>query len=538
MAIRYFKSGGTAWNSATSWATTIGGSDNAPAVPTALDDVYFDASSASSCPITTTSGACKTLTCTGYTGTITTNAQLSISGNVTLGASSVHNGASAIFIPNSTATITSNGNSNINCPVIIQGAGSVITLADNWTINGLFTTQPGSGTITLNGNNIFCRGGIFINSGGVGASLTRGTTNISITNTGSIFTSSNSTGGLANNFTINAPGSTITLVQSNVFYRTGTFTYVAGTISGTWNFNVTASCTLDMTNGGTHTLITPFSLLLQTASTVTMLSDWYLSGINIGFTTTINGFSLYSSGTVAINVALTGTTILRLKSSGSGQSFTGTGTIAIVGISFEAGANTITIGNLTIVPRSGGSTITYTSGSVNHTGTITIVGPNGLTMNTSGMSFRNITIQTTGLTITINSTLTVTGILSITNNIVIIFAGSAGFTIGTLSRIDSPTTGTGINLTPGNTYTITGGLIWYHPTLGTYSTIKSGTTGVSATLTVQRGATFSIGNVSAIDIDSSGGQPIYVWRPGPLTNSINWRTLTSVSMQKHSAFVN
>ena len=526
MAIRYFKSGGTAWNTSTSWATSIGGTDNAPAVPSVLDDVYFDASSAASCPITTTAALCKTLTCTGYTGTITTATSLitlTVSGNVVLGVGHTISGSGALII-NVAASLTSAANPNINCPVTFSTAAT-FTLVDDWTFNGLFTTSPAGGTCTINGSNIFCKAGMSINSAGSSASLTTGTTNIFITGTGSISTSANSTGGISNNFTINAPGSTITLAQANFFYRTNTFKYIAGTFSGTWNVNITSSaCTLDMTNGGSHTLVTPFSLIMQVASTITLASDWYLSGINVGFATTINGSNMYTTGTFTCTVALQGTAVIRFKSTGSGQAVSSTAYVSN-DIGFEAGANTITIGNFFYTANSGGSTITYTSGAVNHTGLLTIQGANTTTLNTSGMSWNNITLTATSFTLSLSSLLTAAGTLTFgTGNYT--FAGASGFTVGTMTYIVTPAGGanTGIVLAPTKTYTVTTSINLYPLVMATLLGIKTSTPGSQAVLNFT-GVPQTIGNVQVTDINSSAGSTLWVWKPGTLSNTSNWKTM-------------
>lgn len=540
MASRYFKSGSTLWNSANSWsATSAAGADNA-GIPTAADDVFFTSGSGATCAVTTTAGVCLTFTTTGYTGTITLNTTITVSGNITLGASTVLSGSSEL-ICNASATLTSAGNSNINCPFTLRNVGTsnTYTLADNWTFNALFTTNATGGglTHTINGNNIFCRGGISINGvSNSSTSLTTGTTVINITATGTITTSTNASGGLGNTFVINAPGSTITLANANIFYRTGTFRYVAGTISGTWNFNITGSCTLDMNNGGLN-YSTPFSLVMQAASTITMSSDWYLSGIAVGFATTINGFSMYPSGTITITQPLNGTTVIRCRGSVGGQAVSSTTGIGN-DITFQAGSNIVNITTLIVTPRSGGTSVTYTSGAVNHSGTLTVNGPNPITLNTSGMSWNNITFAGASFTITLNSLLTATGTISAsTNNYT--FIGTSGFTAGTLTWTSTPaSTNTGIVLGAGLTYTVTSALTLYSATILTYLGVKSGTPGSVAYLTLRNGASQSVGNIQMTDIDASGGQTIYAWRPGAISNSSNIQALTPSLMQRSATYVN
>jgi hypothetical protein len=527
MASRYFKTGATVWNSANSWsATSAAGADNA-GIPTATDDAIFTSASGATCAVTTTAGVCLTLTTTGYTGTITTaNSAITItvSGNITLSSSTTLAGNGAL-ICNATATLTS-ANATINCPFTLTSTtGLIFTLADNWTINALFTTVTASTTLTINGNNIFCRGGFNINSGGGSAGLTTGTTVINITNTGTITTTANTSGGLGNTFIINAPGLTVTL-PANLYYRTGTLKYIAGTLSGTSNLNITGTCTLDMNNGGLN-YVTPFSLVIAVASTITMSSDWYLSGINVGQALTINGFNLYSTGTYVSAAATTGTTVLRLKGSGGGQAVSSAGAMGI-DLSFEGSSNTINVTNITYAGRSGGGTVTYTSGTINNSGTLTLQGPNTITLNTSGMSWNNIIVTGTSFTVTINSLLSATGTMSFQNQ-VYTFAGTAGFTVGTLSwtAYAPATINTGIVLNSGNTYTVTSALNLYSITIPTYLGLKSSTPGSVAYLILSSASTQSVGNIQVTDIDSSGGQTILAWRPGTLSNTVNWKALTN-----------
>lgn len=543
MAIRYYKPGSTAWSLAASWATTIGGTDSAAAAPTSADDVTFDSNSGTTCSVAAVS-ACKTLTCTGWLGTINTTSganTLTISGNTTLGTGSTHSGSGAMII-NATATLTSNANSRITCPVTFSGSAITLTLADDWTINGLFSTNPSTGTITINSNNIYCKGGISINTSASSTALTTGTTNINITGAGSIITTTNTSGGLGNNFTINAPGATVTFATGNIYYKTGTFKYIAGNLSGTSTLQITGTCSLDM-NAGLLNYVTPLSIQAQAAATITMLSDWYLSAISFSFAMTINGFSLFSTGTISITSAgISGTTVIRLKGAVAGQSVSSSATIGN-DITIEAGSNTVNIANLFVTPRSGGQTITYTSGTVNNSGTLTVAGTNPITFNTAGVTWNNITYTNVSITSTLNSLLSLSGILTLTGSstgtaVNYTFSGSFGFSTGTLTNISSPSLNTGILLSAGATYTVTSALNLYSTTAPTYLGLKSGTTGSTAYFNLNKGATQVVGNIQVTDIDSSGGQTIWAWRPGTLSNTVNWRTLTSANVQKGITFIN
>jgi hypothetical protein len=306
-------------------------------------------------------------------------------------------------------------------------------------------------------------------------------------------------------------------------------------ISGAGTLTVNAASTIDSKGK-----IWPNNFTVSgTSLTITLANNDFQVGsfTNSNTTGVLNGVGriLKVNGSMIMSQALTGTATIQMIGTGS---WTGAGALGN-NLTFNS-SGTVNIGTVTYTPQSGGSTITYTAGTVNAgTGTITISGPNGVTLNTAGMNWWNIsfTSSTNSLTITLNSALTVNGTISILAGIVATFAGSYGFTAATLSRIDSPATGTGLTLTPGNTYTVTSSFIHYPASNGITIGIKSASPGSQATLVLSQGATSTLGRIAATDIDSSAGQTIWVWNPGTFSNTTNWKTLSSSSMQFSSAFV-
>ena len=113
MADRYWVGGTANWDATagSKWALTSGGAGG-QAVPTASDDVYFDAASGA---VTVTVGAatanCLTMTCTGFTGTIAGAAGIQAVGNVTLvaGMGFTHTGGIGWITASSSATFISAG---------------------------------------------------------------------------------------------------------------------------------------------------------------------------------------------------------------------------------------------------------------------------------------------------------------------------------------------------------------------------------------------------------------------------------------------
>jgi hypothetical protein len=105
------------------------------AVPTAADDVVFDATSPNC--TTNVTGLALTITFTNYTATITFTNTITVSGNVTLGASMTFAGSAALII-NANSTITANGKP-LGVPFTCITVGRTINIADALTFNGNVT---------------------------------------------------------------------------------------------------------------------------------------------------------------------------------------------------------------------------------------------------------------------------------------------------------------------------------------------------------------------------------------------------------------
>ena len=203
MAIRTISDSGGNYNAVGTWVEGI--------VPTNTDDVIA----------TTTSGqltvnvasAALTVDFTNYTNTLTINADLTVSGNVTLVATMIILGTAYLTL-NATAILTSNTKSIPNLK--LAGTSKTYTFADNWTITNELLLN-GTTSQTINGNTIDT-----INLTNSATGSITGTTDIIINNTG---TWRNTTNGiLKNNLTLNT-GSTI---NGKVYYSTGTLTTPIG----------------------------------------------------------------------------------------------------------------------------------------------------------------------------------------------------------------------------------------------------------------------------------------------------------------------
>lgn len=214
---------GTPWNDTNSWAATSGGAGGA-GVPTATDDVFFDANSISTA--IDVAAVCLTLNSTGYTATLTQNNTftLTVSGNFTWAAGTFVGGDSNIDI--------NNGN-------FLQSGGTFTNSSGNMNIERNFDVSGGT----------FNNSATIIFDGSGGSDLT--TVTFSGTVPGTV--DMNKTGA-ASSFTV-ASGTTISLGASPSTTTLGAFTN-NGTItisSGTWTHAGASSAGGTLVNNGTIT---------------------------------------------------------------------------------------------------------------------------------------------------------------------------------------------------------------------------------------------------------------------------------------------
>lgn len=155
MANRYWVGGTAAWDgtAGTKWSATSGGAGGA-SVPTAADDVFFNAASgAVTVTISGVSGKGLSLNCTGFTGTFAMVFGLQISGSVTFSAGMTISAAEGLEIIG-TGTLTTNGKvlTTVVCSPGAAGTvtlGSALTVSQNLEIsNGTFTTSASNYAVT------------------------------------------------------------------------------------------------------------------------------------------------------------------------------------------------------------------------------------------------------------------------------------------------------------------------------------------------------------------------------------------------------
>jgi hypothetical protein len=143
MANRYWVGGTASWDgtAGTKWATTSGAGGGA-SVPTSADDVFFDAASgAVTCTIATGNTDAKSIDCTGFTGTITGTAAISVAGSITLVAGQTYTHTGTVTLTG-TGTLTTAGKSFST--LVVDGVGITVTLGDAFTSNFSITVTRGT----------------------------------------------------------------------------------------------------------------------------------------------------------------------------------------------------------------------------------------------------------------------------------------------------------------------------------------------------------------------------------------------------------
>lgn len=257
MANRYWVGGTATWDTTagTKWATSSGGAGGA-AVPLSSDDVFLDGNSGAVTITVTSTRVAKSLTFTGFNGTLG-GGSIDISGSIVGAASASWVSASTQKIV-ATGSITSNG---MAIPRLSIGTvGITVDILDDLTVTTNFFVSNG----TLNTNNHTISSSSMAHSGGT---INMGSSTWNITEVGWTYS-----GG-----TLNPGTSTIKYTDSsntsrtfagggatfyNVWFSRGTSTGTI-TITGANTFN-------DLKDDGTaaHTIVFPNATTTVTTFTV------------------------------------------------------------------------------------------------------------------------------------------------------------------------------------------------------------------------------------------------------------------------------
>jgi fibronectin-binding autotransporter adhesin len=308
-------------------------------------------------------------------------------------------------------------------------------------------------------------------------------------------------------------GYTATLtINSNITWTvSGAFTdntAHAYSLLGTQNAGqLTINATATITSGGKTF---PGNVTFSVSSTKTLSGDWTITGTLTLLTTTqtINKTTaevLSCAGLTATGNA-TGTGNITL----TGGTWSGSGVITISGTLSFAGSSTVSGG---VAFNTG--TLKYTSGTITQSSSTLTVGGN-TTFDTNGITWNTISF-TASSTYTINSLLSAVTIThsGSTNPI---YAGTAGFSVGTFIANQAATTNT-ITLKNSVTYTFTAELRARASNLAGILTFTSDDGTLKAVMTLNNGAICNV-LASFTRIDASNGRAIYTFN-GTVTTCNN-----------------
>ena len=352
----------------------------------------------------------------------------STSGGVSNGVGEPTNTDAVLFDTNSPATVTVAGPAagaslslNKASLVITLNGGSIVISGTTTTVLATVINKTAAETFSTNGSSQNTTGGL---SGTAKIILTGGTWQVT-----------GGTNNIANDLDIQG---NVTL-GTTCRYTTGTLTYVSGTITVTGStLSIQGACTLNL-NGFT------------------------LNNLTINFNVTLIS-NIACSGTLAGGAVLTATTSETITASGGITLGNCSGTVKIIftGGTWSSGstiANSIDLqGNVTIGnvrygnngTLAGGKTLTYVSGTISCTGTMSIQG--SATFNTSGVTWNILSAVGSSAALTLTSNFLAASLTLAANNIVINKTASETSTFTNGITANSPITGTAKIILTGGTW--------------------------------------------------------------------------------------
>ncbi|APC43906.1 PE family protein [Methylophilaceae phage P19250A] len=333
MADRYWVGGTGTWSTAstTNWSATSGGAGGA-SVPTAADNVFFNASSGTG---TVSLNLVPNLTCLNFncstsniTFTVFAGSQLACAGSFTI-SSAINFPAALSF--SGTGTITLNALASMGTVATGAGitfaSGSNFALASNITVNGPISISNGCAALNTANYNITCTN-FTCSVTSVACTLTLGSSTITINTTANTgFSLPVSLGSLT------VPANTANIVFSpapavaqsllNLSMRPGAYTINTVTMSGSNPFELTLG-------GGDTGTITNFNSTLTCQGTVicnatTIITNWNANGYsstnkltlrpsNVGTVATNTNGPIVTNNTSASNLC-----VIQLNKTGAGS---------------------------------------------------------------------------------------------------------------------------------------------------------------------------------------------------------------------------
>jgi uncharacterized protein YlxW (UPF0749 family) len=478
MADRYWVGGTASWDgtAGTKWALTSGGAGG-QAVPTSADDVFFSNLSTGTCTISTGNTGARSINCTGFTGTLTGTAAITVSGSVTLVAGMTYSYTGTMTLAG-TGTITSAGKTF--GAVNISGAGITVTL-------GAALTQGSSSTTTFT----LTQGTLAL----AGFTLTCGIFSSSNTNTRAI---SFGTGGIT--LTHNSGAATVlSMATMTNFSWTGS----AGTEGFSYTRNIatgsgTGTITTGSTAGGTVSNAVNVTLRSQTNSTTTSVTTGsYIKNLTFG-----TGTGTFNIGTCTYNACgnLDNTIVDLRNSIALVPTFLASGTIRMTGTVNALGNVTVNGSGITVTligPTALGTANTFTltqgtldlNGSTLSTGSFSSSNTNtrAITFGSANIALTSTTAATTVLSMATATGFTWTGTGGFTRNMAATATVVFGTTGGTTSNAPNLTVNAG-----ASALTITTGSYFKNLVFtGSTSTVTAFSLSMAGNLTLASGGTYT-----------------------------------------------
>ena len=507
---------GNNWSTAANWSLSSG-VVNPTTVPTAADDVFFDAGSGSGTVTTTAGATCLSANFSGFIGTFNANTNWSIGTSLTFSSAMTITGTGNILKTASGGTWTFNTKTYTGGWVYHIAGGSVTTIADNIAFVGSLTggfnaniNATSTRTITIGGNF-------------TGLYTILSNINFVMNGSGILDLDLRSNGGTSSLIIDTLLG---TITQSaTVSLFSMTFTYVRGGWTSTAPIRFGSLGPANIMNNVSTIVFHSMTFLTNSGQTVTLNSDMYVAGnlSTISLPGIVNGTGrLYIGGDISTPVS--GIATIEMYGTTNATITTGATSIAnslIINKSGTPTPATVTLNSFTW--GAAGRTLQRTAGNIN-VGTSTVTIPNAaVTIN--NMVFNNLTV-TAGAAITQNTANTINSTLQLNGSTT--FAGTAGWTCATLLCTTNNST---ITLQNSVTYRTTTGVQLVSSLTTQPITMVSNNASIRAIWTLDAGATQNIIYVNGTRIDSSLGQTIWTFG-GIISNTplgaetLNWRTGT------------
>lgn len=477
----------------------------------------------------TINGSCSVSVGFTYTGnmTLASGSTLTLLATLAFGGIATFNCSAGTFVPGTQNVSLPNAFVTLNMGTTNSfydlggggGIGSLITMLSTIRITNNYTP---TGAAQMNGAfDVIVGGNISLGSGTIGNSTPGRKLTLKGTSTGVSSITSWSSSNIqleidcgSNGFTLTG---TLTVASLNYLAtNTGTFTTTGSVI----NYNNNLSINM---NGSTNS----WNILNSSTGlgpTLTLLSDVYCNTLGVANGDKINGPGFYviitGSTNPMSNVSGTGS-IKFVGSSNATWNQTAATINALASIVFaKSGSAILSIPNSFTYSTTNG-VITYTSGLINHTATLTL--GTSITLNTpsSSMSWNSLTIPGAGTT-TLNSPANISNNLTLGTTGNTAFTGSAGWTCANLLCSTAGRTITLANSSSGASYrTTTTASLLGTAALPIVMTSNNATT--QSIWTLDNGAAQSLVYVNGTRINSAQGATIWSFG-GTLTGTTNWGT--------------